>query len=198
MRIEDLADGNGGRVKRVFRLIPTMLSVLVFLAAVGLHFRSQSTADEVYIPATGQTLYHLHSGRGDFQIQRLAQWPAPPRFVHTTHPPNQQITPVFSRQRNGTFRRQWRFNQFYFTYGTTRVVLTPSGLIDFGSPAAPLYQSFTSLPFSQPLAFWTLNLPYWSVILVSAILPTFITARAVRPLLRDSESNPKDPIDHWG
>jgi len=179
-------------------LFLAVISLLICAVSSVAWIRSLHTADEIYFPTSNSTLYHLHSGRGQLLFQRFAQWPATPRFVHTTHPPNQQITPVFSRQRGAPLARRWRFYQFAFSSGATRAVLMQSGSIDFGSPAAPVFQTLASQPFSAPFPFWTLTIPHWSVILLTALLPTFVAVRIARPLFRHPQSKPKEPIDHWG
>jgi hypothetical protein len=187
------------RLRRRVLNLATAISALLFCAFVILWFRSLRTADELYLPGKGQTLYHLHSGAGLIELRRFSNWPDSPRRLHLTHPPDplHQITPVFTRQRGGTYRKQVRFFQFAFTRGTTRVALNRTGSVDFGSSALPIFQTFPTQPLSPPMPFWAAVAPIWFPVLLSALLPGLVALRAARPHLR-SRTGPKEPIDYWG
>jgi hypothetical protein len=184
-------------VKRKLVIVGVIISLLTCLVATALWARSIRTADEIYLPTMGGTVWRLHSGDGVGEVGRYGRWPAEGRFVHVSHgaDPAHLVTPVFGVRNTGARRKEWEWREFYFAKGTVRVVLSQDGKVEFGRPAIAVFQAFSSQKFSPLIPFWSCSVPLWFVIGLCAAFPAVVAGRA---FMRHARQSAKEPVGHWG
>ena len=149
-----------------------LTSLLLAVAAGLLWADSHATWRTAYV-RTGGAFWRLDSAVGSFAIDCFSGWPDPPRAYFRAVAPDvyNGFTPVFGISIGGARRTTWEAGGFSLERGTVCVPVGSDGTADFGSPAIPALQSILTAKLSPPFPFWSVGVPWWSLVILFLLPP---------------------------
>jgi hypothetical protein len=179
-------DGELCLKRRLFNVL-TIASLVVSLAMAAWWVRSRSTWETAYV-RTGSWLWNGNSAVGKLTVGYYRNWPEAPRHHYRVSDldPIKSVTPVFAWWAGtGARRVEWGRGPFGGAYGTVCIVLRADGFVDWDSPAFPVLKALETAKLSSPIAFASVSLPYWCLVMLFAGAPAGkVLAMALRRMRR--------------
>ena len=141
------------------------VSTLLAAAVAGLWLHSRTVWETAYV-RTGGWFWQADSSLGSITLHWYGGWPSPPGYRHDVadHDPTKGVGPVFAVQYAGAGRSKWSIGPSEGEYGTTRVVVCPSGAVQWNTPALPILQALSTARLSPLFRFWSVTLPDWFLV----------------------------------